>query len=381
MKTQTKYTKDPVKIRTKKGAKGESVYLEIYSEGKREYKFLRLTIPTNATAKERAKIMLNAEREKTTVLEAIIDGTYIFKTDEATATDKITFAAYVEKFTAAKGGNVTYSTKRAYVTFLHLIKKWKKANTLVKDITKDFCLSFIEYVRNKKSEKANKGEKVNENTVNNYFIRFKSVVNQAVKDGILSQNPLIMLDATDKPKARESEREYLTEEEINRLKSVDNYTDTEKNYVRVFLFGCYCGLRVSDLTALTYSDFETVNGQIKVKKMTKKTKKYISFTLPQNAVKMLDLGKLGTNKKVFDLSEYATNRQIKYFSSIARKANITKHLSFHVARHTFATMLLTKGADIYTVSTMLGHSDISTTQIYAKIVDLKKDAAAALLDF
>lgn len=381
MKTQTKYTKDPVKIRTKKGAKGESVYLEIYSGGKREYKFLRLIIPTDATAKERAKIMLNAEREKTTVLEAILDGTYIFKTDEATATDKITFAAYVEKFTAAKGENVTYSTKRAYVTFLHLIKKWKKANTLVKDITKDFCLSFIEYVRNKKSEKANKGEKVNENTVNNYFIRFKSVVNQAVKDDILSQNPLIMLDATDKPKARESEREYLTEEEINSLKTVDNFTDTEKKYVRVFLFGCYCGLRVSDLAALTYSDFETVNGQIKVKKLTKKTKKYISFTLPQNAVKMLDLGKLGTKEKVFDLSEYATNRQIKYFGSIARKANITKHLSFHVARHTFATMLLTKGADIYTVSTMLGHSDISTTQIYAKIVDLKKDAAAALLDF
>ena len=64
----------------------------------------------------------------------------------------------------------------------------------------------------------------------------------------------------------------------------------------------------------------------------------------------------------------------------AKAAGIKKNISFHTARHTFATMMLTLGADIYTTSKLLGHSRISTTEIYAKIVDKKKDEAMGLID-
>ena len=64
----------------------------------------------------------------------------------------------------------------------------------------------------------------------------------------------------------------------------------------------------------------------------------------------------------------------------ASEAGITKHLTFHTARHTFATMMLTLGADLYTTSKLLGHTDVATTQIYAKIVDKKKDEAVNLVN-
>ena len=64
----------------------------------------------------------------------------------------------------------------------------------------------------------------------------------------------------------------------------------------------------------------------------------------------------------------------------AADAGITKHITFHVSRHTFATILLTEGADLYTTSKLLGHTDISTTQIYAKIVNKKKEEAMSLMD-
>ena len=70
----------------------------------------------------------------------------------------------------------------------------------------------------------------------------------------------------------------------------------------------------------------------------------------------------------------------KLLKTWAQKAGISKHISFCTARHTFATMMLTLGADIYTTSQLLGHTDIRTTQIYAKIVNRKKDEAINLVN-
>ena len=75
--------------------------------------------------------------------------------------------------------------------------------------------------------------------------------------------------------------------------------------------------------------------------------------------------------------EGTCNVQIKPW---VKEAGITKHVTYHVSRHTFATMLLTLGADLYTVCKLLGHTDVKTTQIYAKIINKKKDDAIGLID-
>ena len=110
-----------------------------------------------------------------------------------------------------------------------------------------------------------------------------------------------------------------------------------------------------------------------------KTKAPIYLPLSPEALRwMPERGNKSSQDNVFDLpSAAAVNVLIKPW---AKAAGINKHFTFHTARHTFATMMLTLGADIYTVSKLLGHTKVETTQIYAKIINKKKDDAVSLID-
>lgn len=109
-----------------------------------------------------------------------------------------------------------------------------------------------------------------------------------------------------------------------------------------------------------------------------KTKQEIIIPLSENALKWLPERHVQNDDEcVFSrLGEY-TNKGLQLW---AAQAGIKKHVSYHVARHTFATMLITFGADLYTVSKLLGHTDIKVTQIYAKLVDAKKVEAVELFN-
>jgi len=114
--------------------------------------------------------------------------------------------------------------------------------------------------------------------------------------------------------------------------------------------------------------------------MMKKTKHSVSVPLSENALAFLpERGEDGDNDRVFkNLPEQPGNADARLHTLI-RHAGINKKVSFHVGRHTFATLTLTYGADLYTVSKLLGHCNIRTTQIYAKIVDEQKRKAVNLI--
>ena len=142
---------------------------------------------------------------------------------------------------------------------------------------------------------------------------------------------------------------------------------------------CFCGLRFSDIKGLKWESIFCDSGQYRLQVVMQKTKAPIYLPLSSEALKWLPMrnGK-GADEKVFSLPSNArVNDLIKPW---AEAAGITKHFTFHTARHTFATMMLTLGADLYTTSKLLGHTDVRMTQVYAKIVNKKKDEAVNLVN-
>lgn len=146
---------------------------------------------------------------------------------------------------------------------------------------------------------------------------------------------------------------------------------------KAFLFSCFCGLRHCDIIALRWEDIRyDENGNALLSIIQKKTKEAISLPLCSEAIKHLpDRGNAPETEKVF-AGLVSLGRSNVILHKWVEQAGISKHVTFHCFRHTYATLQLTNGTDIYTVSKMLGHKKVTTTQIYAKIVDAKKNAAA-----
>ena len=122
------------------------------------------------------------------------------------------------------------------------------------------------------------------------------------------------------------------------------------------------------------------DGNVQLETTMKKTGKTIWVPLSDNALRWLpERGDAADEDRVFaNLPDQASNADSR-LKTLVNHAGITKHVTFHVARHTFATLTLQYGADLYTVSKLLGHSNIRTTQIYAKIVDESKRKAVNLI--
>ena len=147
-----------------------------------------------------------------------------------------------------------------------------------------------------------------------------------------------------------------------------------------YLFSYFCGLRISDIENLKWSDINLDGEQWCVAVTIKKTTTPIYLPLSKQAMKRLpERGDASGNELVFgDLPN--RGRIGAHLGKWAKDAGITKSMSYHTSRHSFATMLLTLCADLYTTSKLLGHANVKTTTIYAKIVNKKKDDAVNLVD-
>lgn len=253
--------------------------------------------------------------------------------------------------------------------FKHLRKHIGAAQVRLKDVDKAYCLRVIKAFEN---AEARHGGKLAASTVCTYLEIFTACLNLAVRNGIIPLNPMYKIDASDYPQPGKGSREYLSFEEIKMLFAEPCQNDNVK---RAFLFACFCGLRYSDIEALTWQNIFIENGQTFAKIIVKKTRQPLKLPLSDEAVKWLPAK---DGDRVFKLPHVTTVAEM--VKAWAKKAGIQKKVTFHVSRHTFATMMLTVGADLYTISKLLGHSNITTTQIYAKIVDAKKAEAVNLVN-
>jgi len=262
-----------------------------------------------------------------------------------------------------------------WVSAYKYFESFTKGNFKFEDLNEKVCADFKEYLITTQSNKSSKA-KLSQNSAVSYFNKLKATLKQAYKDGYLRSD----LNAKIEPiKQGETQRHFLTIEELNSLVKTDCQNPLLK---RAALFSALTGLRFSDIEKLVWGELEYIEGNgyfIQFKQ--KKTKGVEMMPISEQAYSLLGERKEPTDK-VFEGLTYSAYSNKHLYQWIGG-AGITKDITFHCFRHTFATLQLSKGTDIYTVSKMLGHRELKTTQIYAKIIDqTKRDAADKIkLDF
>ena len=368
-----------VTLRTKPVSKGrQSYYLDIYKDGQRKYEFLKLYLvpATNEAAKiqnantEQAAKAIRNQRE----LE-IIQG----KGGLAPVSNsKLLLLDWMEEYRKMKLATGQSNERALSVdkVITHL-KAYAGEKTKLSAVDSDFCKGFVAYLGNATSGKHTQNPKpLASSTANAYFQLFTSALNEAVRQKKIAANPVLYLSREDKKpiKAEKSNRTFLTIEEVKQLATTDFKNESIK---QAFLFACFTGLRISDIRNLTWGNIIERNGSFFVTITMQKTREPLTIKLNKQAAKWLP--RKNATKEVFDLPVYNAiiNDNLKRW---AKKAGIEKSLCFHMSRHTFATMELTLGADLYVVSKLLGHNDVSVTQIYADIINKKREEAVDLMD-
>ena len=209
---------------------------------------------------------------------------------------------------------------------------------------------------------------VSQNTASTYFSIVKAGLKQAFVDEYLT------IDISEKVKnipTKESRRESLTIEEVNKLVETPCEDDVLK---RASLFSILTGMRHCDIMRLKWSELVNIDGTWRVDFTQKKTSG-VEYTPISNQAYSLCGERRLPNSLVFEglTPPSWINRPLKKW---VEAAGIKKHITFHCFRHSYAVLQLSSGTDIYTVSKMLGHTNVKTTQIYAKVVDSKKEEAA-----
>jgi integrase len=255
-----------------------------------------------------------------------------------------------------------------WVSAYNYLVTFTKENLKFSDLNERFCNDFKEFLRTTQSNKSIKSS-LSQNSTVSYFNKLKACLKQAYKEGYLQTD----LNAKVEPiKQAETQRNFLTMAEINSLVKTDCQNPLLK---RAAIFSTLTGLRFSDIQKLIWGDLEYIDGNghfIKFKQQ--KTKGVEMMPISEQAYSLLGERKEPTDR-VFEGLTYSAYEN-KHLAKWIGLAGIAKDITFHCFRHTYATLQLSKGTDIYTVSKMLGHRELKTTQIYAKIIDQTKREAA-----
>lgn len=283
--------------------------------------------------------------------------------NEIKAKGELSFLAYFEKLMDKRTGSnyATWSTAYEY------LKDFSKGNLKFSELTAPYCNDYKDYLLSTNSKRS-KNKKLSQNTALSYFNKFKAVLKQAYEDELLQQDINRKVKGIEEA---ETSRIFLTKEELNKLANTECPNPLLK---RAALFSALTGLRFSDIKKLTWSEViynEDLGYRIDFTQ--KKTKKIEYLPIPEQAYQLMGEPK-EQMQEVFEGLNYSAH-QNGILLKWAINAGVQKHLTFHCFRHTYATLQLEAGTDIYTVSKMLGHKELKTTQIYAKIVDETKRKA------
>ena len=373
-----KTIKEPIRIRQKELANGNiSLYLDIYIGGKRKYEFLKLYLIPEKTREDKEKNRQTMQLANSIKSKRIVEyqnGEFGFKSNYKL--DTLFFDYYRAMCEKRHGNPESRGNWGNWYSCLHHLMKYEKNKRITfADITPEWVQGFRDYLDkdavawSHDYRKRIKDKPLARNSKLSYFNKLRACLNQAFEDRIIPINPC---RGVERFRPEEGIRMYLTIDEVRLL------AQTDCEYPRIkdaFLFSCMTGLRRSDILRLTWGDIHKQGDFTRIIFRQKKTEgqEYLDIT-PQAAQLMGD--PKGINDPIFEdiHSPSCTNKAVQEW---VLNAGIHKKISFHCARHTFATMMLDLGTDIYTVSKLLGHRDLSTTQIYVKVLDKNKQKAVS----
>lgn len=250
-----------------------------------------------------------------------------------------------------------YSAARShFVNFLHA--KYGRKDLMPGELTHLIIHDFEIYLKTVVSLKSNSATKT--------LKFFKTVVIFAQKCGVMTHDPFLNHHFHLEP----VDRGFLTDEEIQRIMQKDFEIPRLEMVRDVFIFSCFCELAYIDVVHLTQENIITLDNRPWI--IINRQKTNVQSNIPLLEIPQMILDKYKGKTKDNRLLPVLSNQKINaYLKEIADLCGIKKRLSYHLARHTFATMLLSKGVPIESVSKMLGHTNIKTTQIYARITNKK----------
>ncbi len=364
--------KEPVRLRQRRTPTGLiSLYLDIYEKGHRTYEYLRLYLVPEKTRADKEKNkqtlqLADAIRAKRVV--ELRNGQYGFRSLKPQTLFFDYFLSYIERKKKKNiGGSKTLCCQACYQ---HLIIYERRKGITFSEITPEWVDGFKRYLQNDAVNiRKLKGTKLSYNSAWAYYQELRSCIKEAVSDGIITENPARRIDTI---RRKDAQRMYLTIDEVKLLAKTECSDEDVKS---MFLFSCLTGLRHSDIKKMKWKEVYQQGEFTRIIFTQKKTlgQEYLDITAEAAAL----MGeRRGDDEAVFN-DVFCVNKTNSVIKDWVARAGITKHITFHCARHTFATMMLDLGTDLFTVSKLLGHREISTTQIYAKVLDKNKQAAVS----
>lgn len=348
----------------------KSLYLDIYRDGERTYEFLKLYI----NSKARTPLERQNNKDTYTLAETIRSErerelNYTAHGQVVPTKQKISFfefAGNYERNYKKKDIRMIQGALKRFADFLTETRPTLKQKSLkFSQMTPLMMSDFVEYLESKSTGEGAHG----------YYARFKKILKRAVDEGIIHKSPT---DGVSCERAEGLRKNILTNDEIVALAKTPCQN---LNIKRAFLFSCSTGLRFCDVDELLFKDIDFAQEKMTIDQQ--KTGKMVTVDLNKTALKMIGEQQDNDNK-VFELpSQTACNKTLKAW---VKRAGITKHITWHCARHSFAVNLLTlKGdnkPDIKTVSSTLGHTSLKHTEKYTRVIDeLKKQAVNALPEY
>jgi integrase len=355
-----------------------SLFLEIYKgtsttpDGKvknlRDYEYLNLYLIDKAKTEKDKKKEKQLNKDTLALAESIKskreleikNGLYGFSNEFKQSTNFIDyFKDLTEKRQQSTGNYGNWDS-----TLKHLIK-FAGTKVSFREVDQTFCENFKDYLKNIARKRS--GHPLSSSSVSSYFNKFKACLKEAVRKKIILSSPAIDV-ANIKPIY--CAREYLTLNELKAIVKAECRYDVLK---RAFIFSCLTGLRWSDINKLKWSEVQNTGEGWRITFHQQKTKGLQYLDISEQARGYM--GQPGSSdEKVFIGLKYSSYMNVA-LSKWMMRAGITKEITFHCGRHTMAVLQLTLGTEIYTLSKLLGHTELRTTQIYAKIIDEKKREA------